>query len=304
MTQRYTLSSAIRAIKKPKLIIGEGRRIAMKMNRKFTSYTSCESTNIMKLDWDVLVILDGCRLDLFSEESSLEGKTSSVESAGSESREFMHSYFQGESYHDTVYVTANPHTSKLESGIFHDIKKIYNTHWDSELETVRPESVTSVVKETDDMYPEKRLIIHYMQPHFPFIGETGQKIDRDNLGSDGDIWTPLRFGRLSVNEEMVWEAYAENYRLVENEVSEIHSSIAGKTVVTSDHGNLVGERLAPIPVKWYGHTPGIRHHYLNTVPWHEMPISERRQTSADSPKDIELRNQAAVKSQLEALGYS
>ena len=53
-------------------------------------------------------------------------------------------------------------------------------------------------------------------------------------------------------------------------------SLDGKTVVTSDHGNLFGRRLWPIPLQKYGHPPGLRFPELIEVPWHETPFENRR----------------------------
>jgi len=41
----------------------------------------------------------------------------------------------------------------------------------------------------------------------------------------------------------------------------------GRTVVTSDHGNNLGERMPLLPMRLYGHPTGIHHPALREVPW-------------------------------------
>jgi hypothetical protein len=53
-------------------------------------------------------------------------------------------------------------------------------------------------------------------------------------------------------------AYKENLRHVLKNVEDLLEIINGKTVITSDHGNLIGDRLSPIPVRGYGHPSGLR----------------------------------------------
>jgi len=303
MGHRYTVKSAARAVREPGRIVGEMRRLGIKANRWLNDSTTNESHDLMGADWDILIILDGCRFDLFEEESTLYGETQRVVSAGSESREFMQSHFTGRNHYDTVYVSANPYTNELAADAFHDVRNVYDTHWDDDLETVHPESVSKVACNAAEMYPNKRIIAHFMQPHYPFIGETGQSFEAGGMTGGGDVWTLLQNRRCPVDEKTVWEAYAENYRLTEPSVHRIQNHVKGKVVVTADHGNLVGERLSPIPVKCYGHPGGIRHPNLVTVPWHEMPVNTHRETQSDPPKERSKVDEEGVEEQLEALGY-
>jgi hypothetical protein len=259
----------------------------------------------MNADWDILVILDGCRFDLFEKESTLEGNTKKITSSASDSQEFMAAHFRGNSHFDTVYVSANPFTHQLEENIFYDVKNVYSTHWDETLETVPPESVANVGCNVANKCPNKRIIVHFMQPHYPFIGELGRSFHSGDLdGGGNDIWTQLQNHRCTLEKETVWDAYAENYRITEPPVRRLQSDTDGKMVVTSDHGNLFGERLSPIPVKCYGHPPGVRHSKLNTVPWHELPTDGRREITSDSPKSDKSNSMTDLEEKLSALGYN
>lgn len=137
-----------------------------------------ECTQVMNEDWDNLLILDACRYDIFTDRIDLEGTLESRISMGSTSEEFMERNFVGEQFHDTVYVNANPYIPKLglDDDTFHAVVDCLDD-WDIELETVPPEPVARAARNAHERYSDKRLIIHFMQPHAPFIGEYGREMD-------------------------------------------------------------------------------------------------------------------------------
>ena len=94
-------------------------------------------------------------------------------------------------YDDIIYVSANPRISHIrfetEFGSFrgadHFFKVVYvgDHGWDKELGTVLPpEIVTKTALRVKEKYPDKRKIIHYLQPHVLWIGET--KLTGKDLG--------------------------------------------------------------------------------------------------------------------------
>jgi len=85
---------------------------------------------------------------------------------------------------------------------------------------------------------------------------------------------------------------------------ELLDELDGKSVVTSDHGNLFGERLWPIPIRRYGHPRGLRHPALIDVPWHEVPFETRREITADPPRSTEPVAGDLIQRRLEDLGYA
>ncbi|MFC6722786.1 hypothetical protein [Halobacteriaceae bacterium SHR40] len=108
-----------------------------------------------------------------------------------------------------------------------------------------------------------------------------------------DIWDAL--GKGPVDRETVWRAYAENLKLVMESAEELIGAEEGKTVVTSDHGNLLGERVSPLRVRLYGHPPYIHHPDLRKVPW---------AVTGESDDPDERRIDADVEDQLRSLGYT
>lgn len=186
---------------------------------------------------------------------------------------------------------------------FYDIIDIWKEEgWDEESRTVLPETVNEVALRAAERYPNKRLLIHYLQPHFPFIGPLGrEQFDGDRLNFR---WMDMTTGKLGTDPDVVRAAYRENLELVLPYVDTLLHSLQGKTVVTSDHGQMLGERGFPIPVPGYGHPPGIYNDALTRVPWHEYTNGSRKQITAEEPTlEHDDVDDSIVSDRLEHLGY-
>ena len=59
----------------------------------------------------------------------------------------------------------------------------------------------------------------------------------------------------------------------------------GRTVVTADHGQLLGERVGPIPIRYHGHRRGVHVEELLKVPWLVHDLGERSEIMAEASKD-------------------
>lgn len=285
------------------------RYLPVELNNVLFRLRHGSGTRVMDEDWDNLLILDACRYDMFTGHAGLEGKLESRISLGSSSEEFLQRNFGGDTFHDTVYVNANPYIPKLgmDDGTFHAVIDCLGD-WDEELETVRPESVAEATMAARERYPDKRIIAHFMQPHAPFIGEHGRSIEAGGWTMDRetdsvpDMWNQVREG--DVDEETFWTAYTENLDVALDVVEPLLDSLSGKSVVTSDHGNLVGERLSPIPTRpKYGHPYGVHVRELVEVPWLVVDAEERVSVSEEPPVDQETVSEAEVEDRLAALGY-
>lgn len=309
---QYVLSQLRRVIDNPTLIRGEIRKFGHRFNHWYHQrFYSHDGVDISEEEWDNLIILDGCRFDTFAERNHLPGRLESRTSSGSTSWEFLRANFQDRELHDTVYVTANPHLYRLEEGIFHTVVDLLE-NWDDDLQTVSPADVVAAAEVVKSEYPHKKYIFHFMQPHYPFLGETGKTINHRGHEKDVDtpelnqpsIWDVLQWGKDStVTEAKVWQAYKENLDIVLSHVQDLLHILNGQTVITADHGNLIGDRLRPIPVRGYGHPSGMRSPELVTVPWHVIESATRRQVTAESPSEVQTRSEGEVVEQLTALGY-
>lgn len=272
-------------------------------------------TNILDEDWDNLFILDACRADLFEEvieSTPIDGDLSTRYSAGSGSVEFLKANFQHKDCRDTVYVTANPFVQTEIDTPFHAVEHVWTNGWDDSLGTVRPETMAEAAKAYAEEYPNKRLIVHFMQPHYPFIGDhtvdsadlgilrsKAQDEDTEDQGGN-DVWA--RLSNNEVAEDEVWEAYRSNLELVLKPVINLVNEIDGLSVITSDHGNALGERAWPIPMAMYGHPNGVHIDSLRVVPWFECHYASRREIIAGNEEESSNINEGIDK-RLEALGY-
>jgi len=268
-------------------------------------------TRVMDEDWDTLILLDASRYDMFADQIDFKGKLESRISLGSTSEEFLECNFGEGTFHDTVYVNTNPYLPQLglDNETFHAVVDLLD-EWDPELQTVHPQTVVEAAKKAHTEYPNKRHIVHFMQPHYPFIGKIGVKIEargwkNRNTTVDGDsIWGQLRNGTTNISIDTVWRAYTENLDIALDQVESLLNSTSGKTVISADHGNLVGERYYPLPSKRkYGHPYGVYLPELVKVPWFVVESGGRRQIQSDSPVAAESSSDEIIEDRLQALGY-
>lgn len=301
----YSLEGIKKGLTHPRFILQEIDRLYY---RRLRSWQYNEAgVDIFAQDWDNLLLLDACRHDLFAEVADLPGETDSVESRGSATREFLQGNFHGRELLDTVYVTASPMLSRHRDEIdvqFHDIVNVWqDPGWDEQFRTVLPETVRNATLDAAERYPDKRLLVHFMQPHFPFVGPTGR--EQFDLDSGNFQWEDTATGRLDIPIETIEQAYRENLAEVLPVVEELLLGLGGRSVVTADHGQILGERLFPIPIREYGHPPGLYPPELVQVPWHVFDSGPRREIVAEAPAGERTRDgqQDVAAKRLRDLGY-
>ena len=157
-----------------------------------------EDQNTLEEDWDHLIILDACRYDFFEKvyEDYFEGDLEKRKSIGSSTPEWASKTFTGE--HDILYFSSNPFINdvglplnEIEWGSscgyewnatehISNIVDVWHEGWDDELGTVTPEKMNEVVRgHMDEVEESDRTIIHYMQPHAPYITKgRGRKVEQ------------------------------------------------------------------------------------------------------------------------------
>lgn len=276
----------------------------VRLLQKYFQARGHDGVDIMDRDWDNLLILDACRYDLFEEVFPHDGKLDNIVSRGSDTPDFLESNFVGRSFHDTVYISANPQTEHIGIGdCFHAYVRLWESDWDEDSHTILPEVVADRAIETAEQYPDKRLIVHLVQPHYPFLGETGKQIAHRTITGDGiieddrgyeSVWRRLEAGE--IDEETVWKAYRENLEIAIPAVQRLAKNLAGKTVITSDHGNSFG-RLGI-----YGHPGRCYLQCLTLVPWLELDTENRKQITSDPPQE-RVAPDTDVTERLQDLGY-
>ena len=312
MRNHFNVENFKRAIKNPRLIRREIHRLlSLPFNHGYGYYIdrNVETVDVMDEDWDNLLILDACRADYFEEQHSFEESSQRVFSPGKMSWEFMQESFQGKRFHDTIYITSNPFATRLSEDTF--FKTLYLIdEWDDEIGTIHPEDVAEAAKRAHAQHPNKRLILHFMQPHRPYLGATAEilreRVDLVGYRNEGNglqIWGAAKEGKVTVEE--VRTAYSESLNVVLDTVDEFLAEIDGKYVITADHGEMLGERVFPFTSRVWGHSEGFSTPTLRQVPWLEVPGKTRRDVIESSPIEAEQElKENEIEGRLRALGYT
>ena len=254
-------------------------------------------TNIYDRDWDLLVVLDACRYDLMQEVYEEYEFIESIErfrSVGSSSSEWMCRNFTQEfrsEINKTVHVTGNPNTQEsLPLQDFSVLDEVWRYTWDEELGTLLPDPLTDRAIALHRENDPERMIVHYMQPHHPFV----QNPIGDGFG-ESDPWNALE--RDEVNRDEVWKEYRRNLRYVLEQLPLLLENVdAENAVITSDHGNLLGE------YGLYAHPAKVAVSELRTVPWCETTAQDTGSYEPDLSEPADTGTDV-VEQRLADLGY-
>lgn len=306
-------------LQNPKLVSrGMGKLVnvpVQPVNNYYFGKAHDKGIDVMSQDWDNLILLDACRFDFFENQNSFDGDLRAVISKGARSWEFMEANFEGRKLHDTIYVTANPHVGHLSDSTFYTVESLLN-HWQEDPGTVPPGEVAQAAAELHEKHPNKRLIVHFMQPHLPFLGPTADRCrDRIDLrgyrthdegsryesGSGMSWWAAARRGYISRAE--IRQAYSESLEIVFRHTQELVERLDGKSIISSDHGEMLGERISRFTPRRYGHPKGLYTKELRKVPWLELPAQERRTVQSDTPIGFDRPDDTTLDDRLQALGY-
>jgi len=282
-------------------------------------------------DWDMLVILDGCRADLWDDVAPEYGLATgdTVWSNAACSIDWIRRNLAAhpDELARAGYVTANPfadhdaadaQSAGLGSMDVGHFRPLYRTHWselfDGQIATVPPDVVTD---HAIDAWRERetlgidRLIVHYMQPHEPYRarpewGSGDHKLLSDLTTEGGtagrSVWPRIEAGEILADE--FWGVYKDNLRWVLDDVTErLLTNCDARIVLSADHGNGLGEWG-----EWH-HPPGAIGPGVRRVPWVRVDGTDVRDvnpgvdvwttgTQTDDNADGD-----ATRDQLRALGY-
>lgn len=73
-----------------------------------------------------------------------------------------------------MYVTGNISVSRRITGQnFHEIYNVWKNQLNEGIGAVPPEAAVETVRQARDEHPQKRLVVHILQPHCPFIARDG-----------------------------------------------------------------------------------------------------------------------------------
>lgn len=274
--------------------------------------------DIWKEEWDYAIILDSARYDIFESvyQDYFTGKLEKRRSNASATMEWM-SKIEGK--HDVDYISSVPFVYSAGKSMgnldfvpydtrptdhFSNIIDLWKKEWDESRGTVPCERVSENFLNNKEEFKSERTVIHYMQPHAPFIGRgkgrinnhirskvleminSDKKTDKDtiidlnisNLVSNlEDLEVCMKIGCLqnldlrslfsvmrNGSRETLLRFHEENLRHVMVSIQKIVKEVDGKVIITSDHGEAYGEQ-------------GIWGHHIEThipplveVPWLEV----------------------------------
>lgn len=273
-------------------------------------------TNIYEKDWDLLVILDCCRVDAITAVASEYAQIKNVDSicsVGSSSFEWMTQTFDQEyskQINQTNYISANPYVERTflteqtppnNSEVPfepHSYNTVHYSEFDNVCEMkeswispstgcVLPSTMTDIainsIKSNDSEYN----IVHYMQPHEPHIG--------NKYGLGQGVCRGLKYDDIA--KEDAWLSYMENLRYVLDEVSILLDNVdAESAYITADHGEAFGE------YGFHGHNVASPVPQVKIVPWVEVNAKDKN-THIPPVKRATQGNNPDLEDHFEALGY-
>jgi len=232
---------------------------------------------IHKWDFDSLVILDACRFDMFKRVNKFKGELIKCESPAPHTWFWMMAMFPG--YYDLTYFSAHPFIGPKRyerypyqaCEHFREIVPIFQFGWNERLGTVHPGTVGEVLKHRAETSPYDKGIVHYMQPHGPWIGkykfgEPWSLADHVKYEKLGDCIARV----IRPPPTFMKRVYKSNLQLVLKSLKKYKDYFVGKTVITADHGEMLGEYSKEWKRRLYLHKidyPPFADKLLKTVPW-------------------------------------
>lgn len=289
-------------------------------------------TNIYDREWDVAIILDTCRVDGIKElesEYDFIHDVDSVVSVGSSTPEWLINTFSTkweDQIRRTTRISANgfdeyilvrqldppeldkvpfswPDFSRVPHSKFDNLEILYGGEFhDERLGTVPPTQVTErgiAVARNGDW---DRLMLHYIQPHAPYISDAIADGGELSEIESRPMWA-LRSGR--IDRATGWEMYLDNLRLVLDSIKVLLENLdAEKVVLTADHGESFGEYGGK-----FGHIDGYLTPQVRKVPWITTTASDEETVVPDSKYHGRVDAQKVtaddheLRDHLEDLGY-
>ncbi|WP_247002212.1 hypothetical protein [Halosolutus gelatinilyticus] len=336
LKHNVTLENVKKAFKYPRQAVDETLyEVCYRIPATYANTKRTIGTNVFSREWDLLIILDTCRVDALeavAPEYDFIPDVGSIRSVGGRSPEWIAKTFV-EKYEDEIrrtgYLSANVFPERILRNRHHEsasisdeqltyrlLRRIPTVDVDAlghfeylyryepvgepgplghEGGGTPPRYVTDrgiQVGRRDDL---DRVILHYLQPHPPYVVNALRE-GRDELYRyEYDWWGYL--GETG-DYETIWETYLDELRYVLDDVELLLENVDAETVaISADHGEAFGEYWE------YGHKTGSLHPKVRTVPWVETTATDEGTYSPSFDPPSETETDPAIEEQLEALGY-
>ena len=133
---------------------------------------------LMEERWDIAIVLDACRYDVFKEVylEFLQRGHLEQRLGASDTFDWLHSAFNGNGTSNIVYISAHPGING--KGVqwggfnarerFHEVIDAWLDAWNWDLGSAAPAEVARIAEKAIDNNPQRKVIVHFMQPHFPY----------------------------------------------------------------------------------------------------------------------------------------
>lgn len=246
---------------------------------------------IFNKNWDILIILDACRYDIFRKycwDYLGDGWLRKLYSPGTWTVGWLLRTFRKKEMKDVIYISSNPYINSKDlvtpfksKGKFCKVVDVCGGGFDTLYTFLSPIEVNKFSFVTMDLNRDKKFIIHYMQPHEPYF-LYGDEVFKSKFNiirriifeflSDRIVWTVLEKLNFPPGSYMenIWRkfeengikiGYEDNLKIVLESVNLLIKKYPKKRIViTADHGERLGERGR------FSHG-GRRDRWVTEIPW-------------------------------------
>lgn len=242
-----------------------------------TTFFSMKTTT-QKIDngnWDNLIILDCCRNDYFQELANnffnIKGSNQKIKAPHTRTIDFLNdalTEIDGTCYsgwhklgkgNNANYLGEEKEPYYIDQNFTH-VKESFQNIYEKNRQTVHPEKLTDkYINQLEE--GENKRVFWYTQPRKPYIGT----IKMDFKEEYGGIYRYLNIEKPAEQSFFIktWrKAYRANLILVLQHVSRLVHELEGRTVITSNHGEALGENNV------YGHFEKTEE--VEKVPWFKI----------------------------------
>ena len=286
-------------------------------------------TNVYEEDWDLLIILDTCRVDAlkhFHDEFYFlkDGQFGSKTSLGGATLEWLSKTFTSRTISEvseTAYLSGNGWTELIfergarpedhlnvpwaltdwdtvdisEFAYFDNVwRRAEGTNPISDFPRPDSDFMTDAAIQLGRQEDFERTVVHFMQPHSPYV-ENALAAGRDELQQYES--EPFDYLRSGGDRETAWNAYLTELETALRSIETLLNNFdAQNVIISADHGEAFGE--------WgvYGHMSGSIHPKVRKVPWIRTTATDRGTHDPEEQGDEDV-SEDQLERQLEALGY-
>ena len=256
--------------------------------------------DLVDYDWKYLAILDASRYDYFMDvyrKVFPDAVPKKAITTTLSTPQFMKN-FENKDCHDIVYLnTVVKFDAWLPKQNMFKVVHVWDLDWSNNIGNIHPKSVNERFFSQYRSRPDKRFVLHYMQPHPPHISIGGNPADRkeNHVGnfsmdfktkyfSQYTVWSfkkilhikptlPLEICYRNHGKQGVIQAYKDDIILGLEYVKMAMKKSPGKWVITADHGMTVTEKDYGLCGNDLGYKklPNIKE-LVETVPWMEVTV--------------------------------